>query len=130
QTGDRDRHVGAESEQLAALVEEAVRPHPAPALAALQDLVVLESRGSDVAVAVALEAVPGRRLERANLPHPVRKDLPVAALNRVDHRLIIALASLTSWKVGGDRDGHVSAMRLEEDLTDGDIGDGGVPGDA
>ena len=46
QAGDRDRHVGAQRQQLAALVEEAVGADAAAPLAALQHLVVLERRAS------------------------------------------------------------------------------------
>ena len=99
QAGDRDRHVGAQGEQLAALVEEAVGADPAASLAARQHLVVLQRRRRDLAVAEALEDLDQGRLELAKLAHLVRQDVPGARGDRVDHRPIIAFSPSTGCKV-------------------------------
>ena len=64
QAGDRDRHVGAQRQQLAALVEEAVGAGGGAAVAARQHLVVLDRRRRDLAVAVALEDLDQARWSR------------------------------------------------------------------
>ena len=129
QAGDRDRHVGAQREQLAALVEEAVGADPAAALAALQHLVVLERRRRHLAVAEALEDVDQGRLERAKLAHLVRQDVPGARGYRVDHEPpIMATRSLTGCKVQGDRVGARSTTGGGD--CDGSSCDPGVRGDA
>ena len=87
QAGDRDGHVRAQGEQLAALVEEAIGADAASPLAPREHLVVFQRRRGDLAVAVALEDVDQGRLERAELAHLVRQDVPGARGNRVDHRL-------------------------------------------
>ena len=126
---DRDGHVGAQGEELAALVEEAVRAHPAAALSPLQDLVVLQGRRRDVAVAEALEHLDQGRLERAEFAHLVREDVPGSGWDRVDHRLMIASRSLTSCKVRGDRVVAGTQPSGKGGEEDGGSRDSGVRGD-
>ena len=57
QARDRDRHVGAHREQLAALVEEPVGGRGTPLVAARKDLVVLDRRRAHLAVAEPLEGL-------------------------------------------------------------------------
>ncbi len=93
---DRHGHVRAQRQQLAALVEEAIGADAAAPLGALQHLVVLECRGRDLPVAAILEDVGQGRLQRAQLAHLVREDVPGARGDRVDHRPIMAAGPLLS----------------------------------
>ena len=68
---DRDRHVGAHRQQRAALVEESVGGRRAVLVAAREDLVVLDGRRRDLAVAAGGEHLDERRLEAAKLAHLV-----------------------------------------------------------
>jgi hypothetical protein len=101
--GDRDRHVGSQREQLAALVEEPVGADPAPPLGLLEDVVVLESRRRDLAVAALLEDLGQGRLERAELAHLVREDVPGSRWNRVNHPSMMAWGAFTGCKLGRER---------------------------
>ena len=86
QAGDRDRHVGAHRQQLAALVEEAVRGGRAAVVAAREHLVVLDRRRRHLAVAEPFEGVGQRRFEAPQLPHLVGKHISSTRWNPVGHR--------------------------------------------
>src|SRR6185503_5830082 len=84
QAGDRDRHVRAQSEQLSALVEEAVRAGSPALVAPRQNLLVLEGRRRHLAVAMAFEDLRQGLLESAKLAHLVREDVPGSGWDRMD----------------------------------------------
>src|SRR5262249_55722234 len=85
QPRDRNRHVRAQCEQLAALVEELVGGPRSEAVAAGQHLVVLDRGGRDLAVAVLFEDADQRGVKLAQLAHLIGQDVPGPRWNRVDH---------------------------------------------
>ena len=82
---DRHRHVGAQREQVAALVEEAVGGVGGAAVAAGEHLVVLDRGRRDLAVAPALEDLDHRQVQPAQLAHLVGQDVARPGRDRVDH---------------------------------------------
>ncbi len=84
--GDRQRRVRAHREHAALGVEEAVGGRDAGRLAAGQDVVELDRRGRNLAVAEALEDLGQLCLEGAQLAHLVGQDVPAARRDRMRHR--------------------------------------------
>ena len=85
ETRDRHRHVGAQGEQVAALVEEAVGGGGGAAVAAGEHLVVLDRGRRDLAVAAALEDLDHRQVQAAQLPHLIGQHVAGSWWNRVNH---------------------------------------------
>ncbi len=84
--GDRDRHVRAQREQVAALVEEAVGRASRATVSPGQDLVVLDRGRRDLAVAAALEDVDHRQVQATQLAHLGGQHVARAGWDRMDHR--------------------------------------------
>ena len=86
EAGDRHGHFGAQGEQVAALVEEAVARAGRAPVAAGEHLVVLDRRRRDLAVAARLEDPEQRGLEPAQLAHLVGQDVSCPRGDRMNHR--------------------------------------------
>ena len=83
---DRDRHVRAQHEHVALLVEQLVRGVGGRRVPARQHLLVLERRRLDLAVAVRVEDPPHPLDDRVDLPQLVGQDVARPAGGRVDRR--------------------------------------------
>ena len=86
QARDRDRHVRAEHEHLAVLVEHAVRGAARVHVGALERALVLERRRVDLAVAGPLEHLADAVGHRAQLAHLVGQEVSRSAGDAIDHR--------------------------------------------
>ena len=84
QSGDRDRHVGPQGEQFAAIVEEAVGVVGRGLVAAADDFCVLDGRRAYLAVAALFENLEQGALETAKLTHLVGEYVPRSGWYRVD----------------------------------------------
>ena len=86
QPGDRDRHVGAQHQHVALLVEHPIGRASAREVDARKRLLVLERRGVDLAVSGRGEHMPDAVGHRAQLAHLVGQDVARSAGDAVDHR--------------------------------------------
>ena len=93
---DRHRHVRAQGEHVAVVVDHPVGRLRA-AVAAAQHRLVLDRRRVDLAVAVQLEDAAQRVGDRAQLPHLVGEHVARSARDAVDHTRAGSLATRSIW---------------------------------
>ncbi len=94
QARDRHGHVGAQGQQVAALVEEAVGGVGGAPVAAGQHLVVLDRGRRHLAVAALLEDLDQGEVQAPQLPHLVGQHVARSRGNRMDHRPDLTRAGL------------------------------------
>jgi hypothetical protein len=93
---DRDRHVRAQREHVAVVVDHSVGRLDAP-VAAAQGRLVLDRRRVDLAVAVELEDAAQGVRDRAQLPHLVGQHVAGPARDAVDHTAAGSVATRAIW---------------------------------